>query len=159
MNLLSNPSSLEGVLIGLVVAALVIVRQFGTRPVLSAWMVLVPLGLAYFGATNFTALDAAGLALLSVNTSLGIGLGVMRGMTFRLWTDDSGRALMQGTLVTLLFWVLTIGVKLGLSVLERQSGLSSASNTAVQLIPVAATLAAQNLVVYLRSRDQRLVTA
>jgi hypothetical protein len=157
---MTNLSSLEPVLIGLLIAGLVIVRQFGARRVASVWTVLVPLGLAYFGATGLGTLDTTGFVLLAVSTSLGLGLGVMRATTFRLWTDASGQAVMQGTRMTVLLWVVTIGVKVGLSVLEHQVGLNQAvSGGAELLIPVAATLAAQNVVVYLRSKRRQLVAA
>jgi hypothetical protein len=97
--------------------------------------------------------------VLSVSTSLGVGLGVMRGMTFRLWTDRTGRALMRATALTLLLWAITIGVKIGLTVLIHQAGLGQANTNADALIPAAATLAAQNVVVYLRARDHALVAA
>jgi hypothetical protein len=156
----SNLSSLAPVVIGLIVAGLFIWRQFSTRPVASAWMVLVPLGLGYFGASSVGSLDATGLALLAVNTSFGIGLGVVRGTTFRVWVGERGAVLMRGTRLTLLLWVATIGVRVALSVVEQLAGSSaSATGSAALLIPVAATLAAQNVVVYLRSRDQQLAVA
>ena len=63
--MLSNLSSLEAVLIGLAVAVFVIVRQFSARRITSVWALLVPLGLAYFGAANLGQLDTTGFVLLA----------------------------------------------------------------------------------------------
>jgi hypothetical protein len=158
--MLSNLSGLEAVLIGLAVAVFVIVRQFRARRVMSAATMLPPLALTYFGLANLGQLDTTGLVLLVVNTSLAVALGVARGTTFRIWSGARGEALMQGTRLTLLLWVATIGVRVAVSFVEQRAGLGTyASAGAELLIPVAATLATQNIVAYLRSRDQQLVAA
>lgn len=158
--MLSNLSGLEAVLIGLAVAVFFIVRQFQARRIMSAATMLPPLALVYFGVVNLGQLDTTGLMLLAVNTSLAVVLGVARGTTFRVWSGASGEALMQGTAVTLLLWVATIGVRVAVAFVEQRAGVGTfASGGADLLIPVAATLAAQNIVAYLRSRDQRLVAA
>src|SRR5579859_5988975 len=116
-------SSLTPILIGLAIAALVIVRQFSARRVASVWMIAVPFGLAAFGATGLGNLDTTGLVLVALNTSLAVALGVMRGTTFRIWSGASGEALMQGTRLTVLLWAATIGVRVVVSLIERQLGL------------------------------------
>jgi len=68
---LSSLSNLEAVLIGLVVAGFFVVRQFSVRRVESVWMVLIPLGLAYFGASALGNLGTAALVSLAINTSVG----------------------------------------------------------------------------------------
>jgi len=153
----TNLSGATGALIGLAVVVFFIVRQFSTRPVASWWMVAVPAALAVFGARDLVLLDTSGWVLLAISSSLGVGLGFARGVTFRVWVAAHGTALMRGTALTLLLWVATIAIKTGLSVFAGYSGIGT--NTAEMLLPVAATLAAQNLVVYLRSRDQGLVAA
>jgi len=159
--MLSNPSSsLEAVVIGLAVAVFVIVRQLSARRVTSTWTMLLPLGLAAFGLANLGQLDPTGLVMVAINTSLAVGLGVMRGTTVRIWSGESGEALMQGTRLTLLLWAATIGVRVAVVFVEQLAGPGAlASGGAALLIPVAATLAAQNLVVYLRSKDQQLIAA
>jgi hypothetical protein len=127
--------------------------------VLSLWTVVPPFVLAYFGLQGLSDLDATGWLLLGINVSLGVGLGFVRGTSFRVWTDQAGQALMRGSSLTLVLWLATFALKIGLSVAERQLGLGSlaASNAEIWL-PAAATLAAQTVVVYLRAQDQRLVT-
>jgi hypothetical protein len=150
---------LEAALIGLAVLAFFIVRQFTTRPVASRWTILAPLVLAYVGLTGLGQLDGTGWLLLALNVSLAAVLGFARGTTFRVWTDAAGRAVMRGTGPTLVLWLATFAVKIGLSAFERQIGLGSlASSNAGIWLPAAVTLATQTLIAYLRSQDQRLAT-
>jgi hypothetical protein len=156
----TNLSGLEGALIGLAVLVFFIVRQFTTRSVTSRWSVLAPLVLAYFGLQGLGQLDATGWVLLGVNLSLGVGLGFLRGMTFRVWANEYGQALMRGTSLTLMLWLVTLGMKVGLTLLAYRFGLGAqASGNAETMLPAAATIAAQTLVVYLRAQDRRLATA
>jgi hypothetical protein len=163
--MLSTMSGVESALIGLAVAVFFIVRQFSTRRVASPWMLVVPLVLLYFGLSSgfgqsgFGQLDSTGWAVLAVNLALSIGLGVVRGNSFRLWLGPSGEALMRASYLTLLLWLATIAVKLVLVVVENRTGLAATSTSAELMLPIAATLAAQNLMVYLRSQNVRTATA
>ncbi len=150
----TNLSSATGALVGLAVVVFFIVRQFSARPVASWWMLVVPGGLAVFGLQDLSRLDTPGWVLLAVSLSLGVGLGFARGVTIRVWVSAAGPALMRGTGVTLVLWLATIAVRTGLAAYAGFSGMGT--STAEVLLPVAATLAVQNLVVYLRSRDQVL---
>jgi hypothetical protein len=95
-----------------------------------------------------------------VNISLAVALGVARALSFRVCTGPQGDALMRGTSLTLVLWLATIGVRVVASVVEVRLGLTSMPpSTAETLIPAAATIATQVLVVYLRSQDKRLATA
>src|SRR5262249_40367235 len=107
----ANASSLSGVLIGLVIVALFIFRQFRTRPVLSLWPIALPLILAYLGFQGLLSLDQTGWLLLAVNLSLAVVLGLVRGTSVRVWVDEHGQALMRGTALTLVLWVATIAVR------------------------------------------------
>jgi hypothetical protein len=153
-------SGTEGVLIGLAVIAFFVVRQFGTRPLNSRWTVLAPLALAYFGRQGVNQLDPTGWLLLAVSVSLGVGLGFVRGMSFQVWTDANDDAYMRGGLWTLVLWLATFAAKVVLSVVEVKFGLAAfASSSAELLLPAAATIAAQYLVVFLRARDAGLAPA
>ena len=95
--------------------------------------------------------------ILTASLSLGIALGFARGMTFRIWTGPAGQALMRGTALTFGLWVLTFAVKIGITFAEARLGYASdVANNAVTLLPGAATLAAQALVVWLRAQDLRV---
>ncbi len=155
-----SPTQLETALIGLAVLAFFIVRQFSTRRVTNHWNFLVPVALGYFGAQGLQQLDSTGWLLLAISTSVGIGLGFLRGMSSRVWISSTGDALVRSTRLTLVLWLATIAVKFALSFAEVRFGLATAasiSSTAEALIPAAATLAAQSLVVFLRAQDQRVV--
>jgi hypothetical protein len=157
--MVTNFSGAESALVGLGVAVLFIIRQFRTRRVASLWMWLVPLVLAAIGISGLSQLNSVGWAVLALNLALGIGLGVVRGNSFRLWTNSQGQAVMRATNLTLVLWLVTIAIKIGLALLERQTGLTTATPGADIMLPAAATLAAQNLSVYLRSQTAALVTA
>jgi hypothetical protein len=158
--MLGNLSGLEAALIGLAVLVFFIVRQFGTRPVVSRWTVIIPLVLAYLGFQGLLSLDGTGWVLLGVNLVLGVVLGLARGATFRVWVNEHGKALMRGTGLTLAFWAATVAARVGMVIVERQMGLGAAvtSNTETML-PAAATLGAQVLIVYLRSQNLPLPMA
>jgi hypothetical protein len=152
----ANTNSLETALIGLAILVFFIVRQFRTRRIASIFNLLVPIALLYFGAQGLSQLDTVGWLLLGLSLSLAVVFGVARGMTFRVWTGPQGEALMRGTALTLVLWLATIGIKVGLSLLEAHFGFGSvASSSAETMLPGALTIAAQMLVVYLRSQDQR----
>jgi hypothetical protein len=149
----------QGLLIAAALIVFFIVRQFGTRRVLSLWNVLAPAALLYFGLQGLAELDSTGWLLLGFSLSLAMALGVARGLTFRVWTDTSGQAWMRGGVPTLLLWIATIAVKAALTLAEIKFGLGSASTSAAaSLIPGAVTIAAQLLVVYLRAQDARVAS-
>jgi hypothetical protein len=146
----------QGLLIGAAVILFFIVRQFRSRRVLSLANLVAPAALLYFGFQGVHSLDATGWALLGLSTSLAVALGAARGVTFRVWTDARGEPMMQGTGLTVALWVATIAVKVALTFIEMELGLGAATSSLAQsLLPGAATVAAQLLVVYLRSQDQR----
>jgi len=149
-------SGLQGALIGLALLGFFVARQFSARPVASLWTILPPVALAYYGMQGIAQLDSMGWLLLGLNLSLGVALGFVRGMTIRVWTNDLGAALMRGTAVTLVLWLVTFAVRAGLSFGEHQLGLGgTVPSTAEIFLPAAATVAVQGLVVYLRSLDQQ----
>jgi hypothetical protein len=149
---------LEGAVIAVAVLVFFIFRQFSTRGVTSLLNVIAPLALLYFGIQGVAQLDSTGWVLMGAGLSLGIALGFARATTFRIWTGPDGRALMRGTVFTLLLWVLTFAVRFGLTFVEGQLGFGAElGNSAVTFLPAAATLAAQALVVYLRAQDVRFV--
>jgi hypothetical protein len=157
-NALNFNTGLEGAVIAVAVLVFFIFRQFSTRGVTSLLNIIAPLALLYFGIQSVGQLDSIGWALMGAGLSLGIALGFARGTTFRIWTGPDGQALMRGTALTLVLWVLTFAVKIALSFVEGRLGFGAElSNSAVTFLPAAATLAAQALVVYLRAHDLRFV--
>jgi len=158
-NFANNFSGPEGLLIGAALILFFIIRQFSTRAVLSLWNVAAPAALLYFGLQGLGDLDSTGWLLLGFSISVALALGVARGLTFRIWTGDDGRALMRGGAWTLVLWTATIAVKAALTFAEIRFGFgAAASSTAASLLPGAVTIGAQVLVVYLRAQDQRVAS-
>jgi hypothetical protein len=155
-NLADVFSGPEGLFIGAALIVLFIARQFSARRVLSLANLIAPAALLYFGAQGIGSLDASGWVLLGISMSLAFALGAARGVTVRVWTNPNGDAMMQGTGVTLALWIATIVIKVALTVVESKLGFGAVYGSTVQaLLPGAATIAAQLLVVYLRALDQR----
>ncbi|MBV9748800.1 MAG: hypothetical protein JO157_08290 [Acetobacteraceae bacterium] len=149
----TNAQGVESAVIGLALLVFFIVRQFSTRRVLSLWQVGVPLVLAALGLQGLGLLNSVGWVLLAVNLSLGVALGVARGVTFKIWSGPDSHPRMRGTRLTLVLWAATVAVKALLSLGEVRLGVPLASaNTSELMLPAAATLGAQLLVVYLRSQ-------
>src|SRR5690242_17797270 len=114
----------EGLLIGAALILFFIARQFSARRVVSVGNVIAPAALLYFGLQGITSLDSSGWLLLGISMSLAVALGAARGVTFRVWTNPNGQAMMQGTPLTVALWVATIAIKVGLTFAEARFGLS-----------------------------------
>ena len=154
----SNFSGLEVALIALVVLAFFVVRQFSTRRILNWFNLIAPVALLYFGLQGMDRLDSTGWLILGLGISLGIALGVVRGTSYRVWVDGQGQMLMRGGGLTLVLWAATIGIKLLVTLAEIHFGLGAVAGLpAMSMLPGAATLAAQMLVIYLRAQDERVM--
>ena len=149
---MSGIAALEGILIAVVVLVFVVVRQLSARRVNAMGLWLVPVGLTVVGLREPLALDATGLGLLLVSLATGVVGGLWRATTLRVWADDQGRAWLQGTGTTLLLWAALFAVKIGLYTLEQRAGIRAEVGSASLLLPLAATLAAQNAVIWYRTQ-------
>jgi hypothetical protein len=152
-------SSVLPALVGLAIAVFIIVRQFTPRRLTLGWLVLVPTALGLYGLTALGPLTQTALLLLGINSGLAAGMGALRGGTMRLWLGPEGDMYTRGTLLTMLFWLLTIGFRLGVYALERSTGALTLGSGTELMIPVAVTLGVQNLVVYLRGQRLDLAAA
>jgi hypothetical protein len=156
----TNITGLETALIGAALILLFVVRQFTSRRVLSPLQLLIPAALFVLGLQTVGTLTSVGWLFLCAGVSLGIALGFLRGTSFHIWTDDNGVPLMRGSTLTLMFWIATLAVKGGLTLVEaRFDGAQLSAPNAELLLPAAVTLAVQALVVYLRSQDLPLSTS
>lgn len=149
------------VLVGLAVLALICVRQLRRRPVADAgWR--VPVVLAVVGGyETLRALDAAepshrvpvlALVVLVGGLVVGAGLAAVRGWQMRVWRDDDGVVVRQGTALTIVLWLVAVGLHLGADALLAHvepsvSGVGSASI----LLYLGVVLALQQLVVQRRA--------
>lgn len=134
----------ESVLIACLVVALLLANQLRRRPLRSGRTYLLPALLVLLGISNMTSyshvhvIGSEGwLAILASVAILGLGLGYLRARTVRVW-NEGDRWIRQGTWLTAVLWVVTLGVHL---VLDLKSPASASS----LLLYLGATLAAQNL--------------
>lgn len=102
------------------VVALVVVRQFRTRPVrprMYVWvLVLVLLGLAPPGPATAT---AAGIGVLAATLAVSVGFGWWRGSAMPIWRDATGRVWRRGGRLLLLLWLATVATRIGVEAFAR----------------------------------------
>jgi hypothetical protein len=147
------------ILIGLVVLAWLLWRQTQKRLVRedrrpTVLLILLVLGVVQLSAYLKTTSTSATVILLLVGSLvLAAGFGVVRAHSVKLWRQD-GQLWRQGTWLTIVLWVVAIGVHIGLDVLFDSSakGLSGASI----LLYLAVSLGVQRFVV--QSRATRLAS-
>ncbi len=139
-------------LLGLVVLALLLYRQVKKRPVRAS--PILPLVLLVIGFAELTSFARAhpltptetGLLTLSL-LAFAVGLGALRAFTVRLFADG-GRLMRQGSWVTVLLWLLAVGLHL---VVDSGNGVGGAT----LLLYLGLTLGTQQVVVQWRARRMR----
>jgi hypothetical protein len=134
------------------VLAIVLARQFTTRPVRSAvylWIGLLLLrGLLPPGPAQPTAI---GIIFLVTGLVASAALGWWRGATVPMWRDATGRLVRRGNGVTLALWGLTVLVRLVITLAEYLIDHAPFNGNALWL-GVGITLAAQQAAMVLRAR-------
>jgi len=141
-NLLTNG------LIWVAVAALLNVRQFMPRAVRPSVMLGLPLVVGYLGVQQLLGAPPAtptAVALLAVDLGLGAAMGLVRGATVRVWHEPAQGWMMQGTVLTLVAWLVSIGLRLGLGFADH----AAFSSSEIGLL-LAVTFGAQSAVVWAR---------
>lgn len=154
-----SATTATNLLIGLAVLVLILVRQMQVRPVRASMR--LPLILAVIGVIQLTQFFQHGqhratpavIAALLGSLVLAALLGAARALTVRLWTDG-GQALRQGTWITVLLWLVSLGVHLGYDYLVIGNGSDSGLGTASLTLYFAVTYTIQRLI--LTARAQRL---
>jgi hypothetical protein len=133
-----NSTDVVNLLIGLAVLALILVRQMQVRPVRANYR--LPLILAIIGVIELTQFfqhnhhhnTTEVFAALAGSLALAAITGAIRAMTVRVWIN-AGQALRQGTWITAVLWIVSLGLHLGYDYLivgkGSLSGLGSASLT------------------------------
>ena len=147
-------------LIGLAVLALILVRQMQVRPLRGN--VRLPVILAVIGIVELTQFfdrnqqhhdDTKVIAALAGSLVLAGVLGAVRAVTVRVWIDG-GTALRQGTRLTAVLWVVSLGLHLGYDYLIIGHGSLSGLGSASLTLYFAVTYTIQRLV--LDARVQRM---
>jgi hypothetical protein len=146
----SNPQ-----VILLVIAAVIffIGRQLVATRLNQRLLLWMPLVLAYLGLRDLQPFDSnAAVALFVLDASAAAGLGVLRGLTFRIWRAADGSTWLQGSALTLGLWGASIVVRLWLLAFgSLVLGVPASSLGQAVLLLLAITLGAQNLVLWLRA--------
>jgi hypothetical protein len=90
------------------------------------------------------------LGLLGLNVVVGLVLGFARGYSMRYWRDAAGQMMRQGTILTLLLWVVSFGARFGLE-FAIHGGFTAQAQTELPLF-VGVTLGAQSLAMWMRTQ-------
>lgn len=116
----------------LIVAVLVFVigRRLAGAPLTPQRMLVVPGVLTAIGLYQLTAAHVtAGLvALLGVEAVLGIGFGLVRGLTIRVY-ERGGHLWYRYTPLTIALWVAAIAARIGVAVAAHGMGVDASSTT------------------------------
>ncbi|GAA1876593.1 hypothetical protein GCM10009836_67470 [Pseudonocardia ailaonensis] len=137
------------VLVGALVLLWVVARQFRERPVSGGRQAVLPLVLTAVGLYTLVLahppVTSLGLLLTAVELLATAAFGLVRGNSVRLY--ERGGVLMQrGGVPTLVLWLLTIGVRIGLGVLASSLGVG-ALTTATLTLSFGLSLLAQAFVI------------
>ncbi|MEU6553246.1 hypothetical protein ABZ915_23630 [Streptomyces sp. NPDC046915] len=128
------------------ITVVVMVSQFSARPVRPVaylWVALLLVrGCLPPGPSRTT---SAGVAFLVVGLVVSVVAGVLRGRTMPMWRDTEGRLYRKGGRVTLVLWLATVVVKLGLGAIAEVAFGEPFNGDALWL-GLGVTLGAQHLV-------------
>jgi len=142
-------------LIGLMVLAFILYRQLQTRPVRDNMR--LPLIIAIIGVVQLVQYlqhghHGAGVAVaLAGSLVLAAVFGAIRAPTVRVWVDG-GQAWRQGTWLTAVLWVVSLGVHLGYDYLVEGKGSQSGLGSASLLLYFGVTFTIQRLILQARAR-------
>ncbi|GAP59755.1 conserved hypothetical protein [Arthrobacter sp. Hiyo1] len=143
------------VVVYLALIAFVLYRQMMAQPLRVRPLVLLLAVLGLFGlqqlARQSLAADRGRVVLLVVGLVIGLGAGLWRGTTFRVW-PDAGRVMVKGTAMTLVTWAVLIVIRLPFAFLGYAANHSQGFVVGELLLALAVTFAAQNAVIWARAK-------
>lgn len=145
------------IVVAAVVLVLVLTRQVQKRSIKedsrpTLLLILVVLGV--IDLVRFVSAHPANgtaVAMIVASLVLAAGFGALRAYTVRLWREG-GVLYRQGTVVTVLLWLVAIGVHFGADVLIDGTGAAKGLASAALLLYLAVTLGVQRFVVGTRVR-------
>lgn len=152
-----NASIAVNLLIGLAVLALLVYRQLQVRPVRANFR--LPLILAVIGVIQLSQFlkndhhTGTVFAALAGSLALAAITGAIRAMTVRVWIQ-AGQALRQGSWITAVLWVVSLGVHLGYDYLVDGKGSQAGLGTASLTLYFAVTYTIQRFI--LQAKAQRI---
>jgi hypothetical protein len=141
--------------VAIVLAGLIIVRQVRPRPVAMRGLVVLPLVLIVIGVSTVAkaapkgqSMTSAETTWLAVDLALGVVSGVARGFTVRLY-EQAGELWRRGTRLTVILWLVTIALRVVISVVGSKHGAARVLNDGV-LLTLGVSLGAQYGLVWWR---------
>jgi hypothetical protein len=150
---------MAGILIGVVIVVFIAFRQLQVRPVRTdrgIVIALVVLVIGVYDAGIFLGnhrVSADGIGFLVASLAGAVVFGLLRAFSMRVW-NAAGRLVVQGTWLTIVLWVISIGVHFGIGALTSADlGKSNDIVTATFLLYVGLTLGAQRAALAARARD------
>lgn len=145
-------SSAIALLVDLVVFGLLMYRQVSVRQVRSGRLPMVLAGLGLLEIASYGQHDRlapVAMALLVASLVIGAALGAIRATTVRIWYQN-GLLVRQGTWLTVLLWLVSVGIHLGTG--ELVSRPMQAVLSVGTLLYLGVTLGAQQLVIGVQAR-------
>lgn len=141
------------VVIAAVVVWRVVFRQLRGSMITVSGMVVMPGILLVVGLENcvgvLPAASGAEIAWFGADLAALVVLGFGRAASTRVGTRD-GFAFQKGTSLTLILWLVTVAVRIGLAVLGHSAGSSLTS--ASMALSLGLSIGVQNLLIYTRAR-------
>jgi len=146
-------SSLVRDVLGLLVLALVIVRQLRPRVLNPTRMLIPPLLFVVIGVSSDKRLGhelsgRAGLSLFGAGLVVALVMGVLRGRSIRL-SRQGAEVTATGTPLTAILWATTLAIRLALAAVAAT--LAAPEGIGEVFLFVAATLAVQSAYVLMRA--------
>jgi hypothetical protein len=148
--------------IAVIVLLFVLARQVQKRSVREDGRPVFLLVLLVVGVVEFVQfvkvhpVHATGITMLAASLVVAAAFGVLRARTVRLWRED-GVLYRQGNAVTIVLWLVAIGVHFGADVLIDRTGAATGLASASLLLYIAVSFGVQRLVVQSRASSMSRV--
>jgi len=143
----------------LIIAAIgyLLIRRLLGEPVEGRRLLLLPAVLTGIGLMDLgeAAQSPASIGFLAVTAVLSVGIGLLRGMSIRVFEQD-GIVIMRYIPATVLLWVLNIAVRFGAGLVDGNAAHAAGSGL---MLTLGAGLLAEGLVVLRKavSTDSRVI--
>jgi hypothetical protein len=148
-------TTLVSIVVGVAVAALLVIQQLRAQPVSANLRLPLILGIiGLIELTNYLQKNHLGsIAIVALAGSLVLAavLGAARAATVHLWLQD-GQPWRQGTWLTGLLWAVSLAAHFGLGYLIDPHAPNGGVGAASILLYVAVTYTVQRLIVQARAR-------
>jgi hypothetical protein len=155
-------SQTANILLGLVVVAWLLWNQLRTRRVrekfAQIYFLLGVIGLAEtytIISEHASAVGAVAIIWIVVSLVTAALLGVIRATTVKIWRDAAGMAWRKGTAVTIILWIIALGIHFGFEFVIDHASAIATLGSATFLLYLAISLGVQREVV--RQRALRIL--